>query len=102
MKFTVYLMARVPVFSDIEIEAENQAEAFAKADALVAAEGDEITALEWSYGEGASNPIGNLDQRDLYAIEAQDAVPSDEDDEEPTSATHTRTEDFDDLDKAFL
>lgn len=78
MKFTVFLTARVPVFSEMEIEADTQAEAFAKLAALVAGSGDDgdpLAALKWQYGENMHVQIGALDERDLSEIEAQDALP---------------------------
>lgn len=77
MKFQVQLVSRIPVFADLEIEADSNEEAIAKAEAMRDDSYHGLLYLPWEHGEVVQTKLPfKLDERDLDNIEVQDAFPA--------------------------
>jgi hypothetical protein len=73
----IQLVTRVPLFSEIEIDAKDRDEALKIAERM-REYGDTLglfLKLSWMHGEGAEHPITfPLDERDFDCIEVQDVI----------------------------
>lgn len=71
-KFLVQLVTRVPLFADIVVEADNEADARRYMGIMRDDAHPQLAGLKWRHGEGAEHAITfGLDERDLAEIEVQ-------------------------------